>query len=442
MTSPSLHLVESAVVILGLCSVGLAIVLYLFMHIHHHLQLARGARRVILAARLASVLSGEDLKAKWLQSSQQDREILGDVLADRCRSAHGVGEEAVRQALVEAGIVDYWVGVLRAGSESRRVRAALRLGYVQDAVAIEALLEAVEDSSAEVRRATALSLGRLQDPRGIPGLLRLAQRPRSEIPDLSLAAALAACTKGCPERLTPLLKTQGVRQRQVAAWALSEVAESSVLPELLAAAHDVEPEVRAKVARALSQVPGPDSREALIALAGDSMWFVRVRALAALGRQRAPEGEEAVLRGLEDKVREVRYRAAYALRQIRGMRGETMTGVLKASPRMSFNSLISEWDRAGFLWFLAGELRPSSPSGFRESCEALKALAAHGLTRVLVDFILVYPDVKTRLRLLHIMLTGAGPDLRMKLMPLADQPECDRRVAAAIRKAFSEPASA
>lgn len=442
MTMPSLRLVEFAVLVLGSCAIGLAVVLYLVMQIQHHRQLAYGAHRLMLASRLAPILRGEDLHALWMDSSDRDRETLGDVLADRSRSAEGAGKEVVRQALVAAGVLDYWARVLRAGPVSRRVRAALRLGHVQGAVAVNALVRAVEDPSAEVRRAVTLSLGRLQGPRGIPGLLRLAQRPRSEIPDLSLAAALAACSRGRPERLLPLLRAQIARQRQVAAWALSEVAESSVLPELLVASHDGDPEVRAKVARALSRVSGVQAADALNTLARDSVWFVRVRALAALEFQRSPDGAETAFRGLEDKVREVRYRAAYALRQILGMRGDILIRVLDTLPLESFNSLISEWDRAGFLWSLTGDLRPYRPTGFSESCRALKALVAHGHTRVLVDFVLTYPDLKTRLRLLHLLLSGGDPGLRTQLMNLAKLPECDRRVTTAIRRGLPGPAPA
>jgi hypothetical protein len=135
-------------------------------------------------------------------------------------------------------------------------------------------------------------------------------------------------------------------------------------------------------------------------------------------------------------VREVRYRAAYALRQARGMEGAVMVQVLKTQCRMSFNSLISEWDRAGFLWSLMQELKPANHGAFLESCATLQSLVTKGYTRALVHFVLAYPDVKTRLRLLRILLAGAGSDLQDQLMSLADRPECDPRVASAIRRAF------
>jgi hypothetical protein len=261
------------------------------------------------------------------------------------------------------------------------------------------------------------------------------------MPDLSLAAALAGCAKGCPEQLPPLLRAPGARQRQVAAWALSEVAGPGVLPHLLVASHDEDPEVRAKVARALSRIPAADSAQILVGLANDPVWFVRVRALAALGRRGSPEGEEAALRGLEDKVREVRYRAAYALRQARGMKGAVMTQILKTQSRMSFNSFLSEWDRAGFLWSLMQELKPANRGAYLESCATLRSLVTQGYTRALVHFVLAYPDVKTRLRLLRILLAGAGSNLQKQLMSLVGRPECDPRVAAAIRRAYQPVAN-
>jgi HEAT repeat protein len=440
MHLPSIDLVGFAVVALGSCVIGLAIVLYLFMQIHHRLRIARGTRRVILEARLVPAPKREDVQRLWLQSSEGDREILGDILADRCQLADPVGSETLRQAVAEAGVLDHWLNTLRTAPRPLRVRAALWLGCVRDERAVAALAQAAEDPSAEVRRAVALGLGRLQDPGGIPGLMSLAQRPRSEMPDLTLAAALAGCAKGCPEQLTPLLRAPGARQRQVAAWALSEVATPGVLPELLLASHDRDPEVRAKVARALARIPGTDSAPILVDLANDPVWFVRVRALAALGRRGSPAGEEAALRGLDDKVREVRYRAAYALRQARGMKGAVMTQVLNSRPRRSFNSLISEWDRAGFLWSLMQDLKPAKREAFLESWATLRSLVTHGYTRALVHLVLAYPDVKTRLRLLRILLSAGGPKLRDQLMSLVGRPECDPWVAAAIRRA-SQPVS-
>jgi HEAT repeat protein len=121
------------------------------------------------------------------------------------------------------------------------------------------------------------------------------------------------------------------------------------------------------VARALSRIPLPESTDAILRLARDPIWFVRLRALAALGQVRASSAESVVLDRLQDEVREVRFRAAAPLRQIRGMKGEIVREVLATRPRLSFDSLISEWERAGFLWEVVAGLSTRDFSRFVES---------------------------------------------------------------------------
>jgi hypothetical protein len=312
----------------------------------------------------------------------------------------------------------------------------MRLGYVREARGINELVRAAEDPSPEVKLAVTLSLGRLKDPRGLRGLLRVAAKPVKEIPDMTLAAALAASAEKSPGSLANLLLAPDARRRVVGAWALSEVADSTVLRYLLAASRDSDPEVRAKVARALVRVPSQESAEALYCLARDPIWFVRVRALDALGRLKLSSGEDAVLAGLEDQVPEVRSRAAFALRSIEGMKGELVVKVFSSKPPASFQSLISEWEQAGFIWQVVTGLTTCDMPRFFDSEATVRVLIAARLVRALAHLILVFPDLKVRLRLLRLFLEVRSPEAQRQLLALAGQPTCDRRVAAAIRGAF------
>ena len=255
--------------------------------------------------------------------------------------------------------------------------------------------------------------------------------PRSAL----LAAALAACAEKDPALLAELVRSPQARLRILASWALSEVADRSVLDALLEITSDPDPEVRAKSARALARVRERESVAALTRLAKDPVWFVRVRALDALGE--LGEGEEAAFAALEDPVREVRARAAFALRQIDGMKGEVAAKVLAVASRRGFNSLISEWDRAGFLWEVVKGLSTRDWGRYRESVRTVRILIDAGVTRSLAHFVLVFPDLKVRLRLVRLFRESPSPHLRAEILAVAGQPGCHALVKREIMEIFS-----
>lgn len=439
MIQPTLQHLVFVVGLLGALALGLALTVYLLMEIYHRRQIARNARRLILSSKLYPPLSGKALQDLWSRSGRADRDLIEDILVDMCRTPDQSLRAVVERSIVEAGILERWLRALRSRRVSERVQAVVRLGFVHDARGVVELTRVAEDRSPEVQLAVILSLGRLRDPRGVPGLLRIAAQGAKGIPDLTLASALAACAGKSPGRIVSLLEAPDARRRVIGAWALSEVADDTVLQPLLAASKDGEPEVRAKVARALALLPNPQCLQALDRLAADPIWFVRVRALDALGRLSAISEEAVVLTGLQDKVREVRYRAAFALRHLGGMRADLVEKVLSGLPRSSFDSLISEWEQAGFIWEVVSGLSTRDFERFVESRNTLRMLMAAGVLRSLTHLILVFPDVKVRLRLLGLLLESPTREARYELLELARQPKCDRRVAAAIGRAFPSP---
>lgn len=442
MPKPSLELLQSAVLVLSLFCLVVAVAVFLRMEIRYHNQLAREARRIMLANLLIPSWDGETLREVWSSSRPWDREILEEILVAHRQALEPEEGQKFEQAVINSGIYDHWLEQLRAGPPPKRVMAAQSVGHFHDPRGVEALVAGAEDPSPEVQLAIVLSLGRLRDPAGLPGLMALSKKPSKVIPELTHAAAHAACASTCPERLLPLLQASETRLRLIGAWALSEVANASVLPQLREAARDVEPEVRAKVARALGHLPNPESVETLVTLTRDPVWFVRVRAFDALGKLRTPAAESVTLAGLGDKIREVRHRAAYALRQIAGMECSVALQVFREGRRRDFNSLLSEWERAGFLWWVVGDLSARNRERFEKSREFLKTLVAAGVTRALEDFVQGYPNLRVRLRVMRLLAEASSPQVRVNLLALASQPGCDRRMAAAIRARLAGPAAA
>ena len=441
MTSHSVEFLKTAVLILGCSTLGTSIAIFVLMEFRFRRQQAREVRKLILSSRLSPSPEEQDAEISWSASSRADRELIMDILTDPARTEDTRWLMAIGQTVMNLGVYDLWIGELLGGSVTRKVLAAKRLGAIPDPRGVEALVAAGRDPSRRVRLAVALALGRLKSPEGIEGLLRVAHHPVEAVPQLTLAAALASCAEGTPALLNELLRSPETRLRIIATWALSEIADRTVLNPLLDIAGDPDPEVRGKSARALARIHDREAVAALLRLARDRVWFVRVRALDALGELGDPEGESAALRGLEDSVREVRYRAAFALRRILGMKGEIAAWVLATASRRGFNSLISEWDRAGFLWQVVSGLSTRDWARYRESLRTVRILISAGVLHALAHFMVVYPDTKIRIRLARLFAESNLPGAREELRAAAANLLCHPMVLAEIAKLLPEAAS-
>jgi beta-lactamase regulating signal transducer with metallopeptidase domain/HEAT repeat protein len=125
-----------------------------------------------------------------------------------------------------------------------------------------------------------------------------------------------------PILLANVLRTDSSASlRRIAAWGLSEYAETSVATEALATAlrRDSNPSVREMAAWALSNADNgsPTAMDALVAaLRGDSDPKVRATAVWALGELGDESATDALTAALSDQSSSIRMRAAWALGQI------------------------------------------------------------------------------------------------------------------------------
>ncbi|MGA3325194.1 MAG: HEAT repeat domain-containing protein [Terriglobia bacterium] len=432
VSAPSLQFLQTAVVVMALCNFVLGVGMFFLMQVRYSRNLAHGTRRISFANLIVSPWDGKNLEELWAASARDDREAIEEVLASDSQLVSDDEREPFQRFVTGRSIYANWIQHIRTGRSLERVRSAKMLGYFPDERGVQALADGLRDPSPKVALSCVLSLGRLEAPAAVPALMNsLSTLPKS-IPDITLTAVLAGCARQTPSTLAELLKSPEDRIRILGAWAISEVADKTVLRELVNAAPDAHPEVRAKVARGLARIPDPASVEALITLARDPVWFVRLRALHSLGELRAPEGGEVALAALADEVREVRYRAAYALRKIQGMKSEVVLNILRTGSRSGFDSLISEWERAGFLDSIAREI--SEPEGTRasQSREFLRVLIGANITSTLENFVLFYPNPEVRWGLANLLLESPHPGVLDRLQALAKDPRCDARIARAI----------
>src|SRR2546428_3909464 len=193
------------------------------METRHGGQIRGDARRLILRSKLFPPLAADALRDVWKRSRRGDKELIEGILVEMCASAADELKVTIERSIVGSGIFERWISDVRNGGISTRVRAATRLGYVHDLRGVFELARATEDGSLEVRMAAVLGLGRLQDPRGLLALVTIASKPSSEIPDFTLAAALAGCAPKSPGSLANLLPARETRARRIGMWAPSRL---------------------------------------------------------------------------------------------------------------------------------------------------------------------------------------------------------------------------
>src|SRR5260370_30461747 len=92
------------------------------------------------------------------------------------------------------------------------------------------------------------------------------------------------------------------------------------------------------------------------------------------------------------------------------MGGEGVEEVFDAQAGSSFDSLMSEWDHAGFIWEVVAGLSSRGFARLRESRATLRVLITAGKLRALAHLILVFPDIRARLRVLRLFIESALPD--------------------------------
>lgn len=432
VSTPSLQFLQTALVVMALCNFVLGVGMFFLMQARYSRNLAHGTRRLSFAHMIVSPWDGKKLEELWAISSRDDRKAIEEVLASESQLVSEEEAGAFQRFVTGCSIYTNWIRRLRAGKSHERAVAAKMLGYFPDDRGIQALAEGLRDRSPKVALSCVLSLGRLKARGALAALVKsLPDLPRT-IPDITLIAVLAACARGEPQSLVGLLKSPQDRLRILGAWALSQVADPTVLPDLVSAAQDSHAEVRAKVARGLARIPDAASVEALKIMVRDPVWFVRLRALDAWGELHPAEGGEIPLAALNDEVREVRYRAACALRKIQGMKSEFVSQILRTGSSLSFDSLLSEWDRAGFLDSVACDLADPGSTRTNASKDFVRVLVAAGVTSTLENFVLVYPNEEVRWALAKLLIEAPQHEVRESLLWLARDPRCDSRIAKAI----------
>lgn len=183
---------------------------------------------------------------------------------------------------------------------------------------VAALIKALDDPEARVRRDAAYALGNREAPSAVNALAaRLTGDPSGDVRETAAwslgqiespaaTAALSAAAK----------RDSSVEVRGTAVWALGQIEDPQSVPALAAVLVDPSPEVRGRAAWALGSIGARPAPDALVAALRDTSSSVRLRAAWALGQIEDPAAVTALVAAFDDPDADVRKAAFWAAAQM------------------------------------------------------------------------------------------------------------------------------
>ncbi len=329
------------------------------------------ANIIALVDMLKEPGQGEDYKANYLlhaaatyarrPEAEAERKMVTEALASALEGERPLivkkhileellwlgGKEPVpvlTKLLLDPELYDFAARALEARKEAVPLRAALpqasgrnrvaiiqALGGIRDAESVPALVPLVAGGDPDARLAAAEALALIGDPKAVDAVLAAARLDKATFAEmrfaeaaLRLGARLAdAGHKDLAKRIYATLpgKYPGRAGRHIRCGCLAglvAVAGDEVLPELLAAIADTDPQVRAFGAQLASSLAGRAPVEQWVALMKKSAGKDRAGALFILGAIGDAKALPAVLEAMEDRDGAIRQEAMEAAAGIGG----------------------------------------------------------------------------------------------------------------------------
>ena len=239
---------------------------------------------------------------------------LGDAVGNALAAASAQSGESVDPRVVAA-----LVRALRDSVAEVRRDAASALGRLEARGGVAALGERLRrDPVAEVRRAAAWALGQIEDGAAVPDLAGALDDRDEDVREMAIWALGQIEDASAVAPLAEALGRDGVGAvRRMIVWALGQIEDRSATGPLGARLRsDRDAEVRLMAAWALGQIEDETAVPALAAAVSDSSAPVRAMAVWAMGQIESERAVGALAEALRDNSAAVRERAAWALGQI------------------------------------------------------------------------------------------------------------------------------
>ena len=298
-------------------------VLFAFLLIQRALRELKWRRRQTRITRYRPLVDAVTLVTPTLETltrfhgmSPSDRRVVAELLLAPLHAARGAIVSNARVAAAALGLIDQWSRDLHDTRWWRRANSIRALGFVEEPLALSAILEGLDDTNREVRAAAVEALGRLGDSRAIPALIgHLADAARYQ--RTRVVDALRSLGPAVTPALVELGRSRPERA-QLASEILGLIGTTAAIEPLLEWCSDERGEVRAAALGALGSI-GLDDRSHYFALKalGDPEPQARAMAARALGRG----GREAAVGYLAERLDDEWLPAAQAARALRQLGG-------------------------------------------------------------------------------------------------------------------------
>ncbi len=208
-------------------------------------------------------------------------------------------------AALIAALKDSDAGVRRAAAHS--------LGNIESPRATEPLVAVLRDPDAEVRQNAAWALGNIEDRRAVDGLIGALRDESHEVRNSAAWALGNIEDPRAADALTAALKDESAEVRKSAAWALGQLELTTAPAALIEAMRDSDAEVREAAIDAVAQTGDQRAVPNLAALIQDNSPDVRHSAISALSQMRGAPAMQALIDAMKSSDPEVRREAADAL---------------------------------------------------------------------------------------------------------------------------------
>lgn len=310
-----LHLVKIIATLITLASLLLLGIILLQRGLSGSRNRRREEFRRRVMTRLCAYLAGEEGREPLLAQLAKDRPLALGLLMEQSDLLGADGREKLRPIFSGLSFVQGELFRLKSKRWSQRLRAAERLGYLDEESSVTPLKAALMDPVLDVRLAAAHSLARIGCADAVVPIIRALDLPR-EVSQRRIAEILALLG---PKAEKPLLDILG--DRSFGGSALCIAARTAGLIRLRGAAPLLEAlldhpseEVRLNAVRTLGSLkPSPPPVAAIGRLNEDPSWEVRSAVMHSLGRLGNGDCIPMLLQGLGDPDWWVRHHAADSL---------------------------------------------------------------------------------------------------------------------------------
>jgi len=281
---------------------------------------------------MRTAYSQDSLIAKQIESlTDDDRNTRAEAINNLVK----LGPDAVRPM----------INVLKSETEDLRREAVVVLGRIKDALAVDALIAALQDKDPIVGYRAAGALKEIKDARAVDALIAALKNGDSIV---SYGAADALGAIGNPRAVEPLiaaLKDANLLLRMQASAALVQLGPAAV-DSLLAALNSQDDDVRREAAETLGNIKDARAINPLTALLKDPKSDVRSQAAGALARINESRGVNPATATLKEQGEVFRRLGADALeiKDTRVNRTFAAESLLKNDPMLK--QRLIEWEKA------------------------------------------------------------------------------------------------